>query len=93
MTAFQFPAHLTLSNVMTIKREATIFILKSALSNIQFDCGQIEYIDSAGVALLLFLIHLAKSKQLIPQLIHVNQGVMKLADFYGVSSFLVVPLK
>ena len=76
--------HLTLSTVSSLAVKFEKLILASP-SGLKIDLSQVNKIDSAGLALLIRLLRLAKMNQKELQFTSLPQQLFALAKFAGVS--------
>ena len=83
----QITSHLTISTVATLAKQLNKLILKTP-KRLIFDLSGVDKVDSAGLALLIELLHLAKINQKELQFTNLPQQLFALAKFTGVDQLL-----
>lgn len=81
---------ITYDTVMPLKQQGEAILLESASQELQFDLSQVNYADSAALALLFAWLRCAKGAKKTLHYVHLPAAMLQLSRLCGVKTLLPV---
>jgi anti-anti-sigma factor len=88
MIEYQISENLTFDSVQRIYRDVLKWIQQHHSDNLQLDCQNVAFTDSAGVAMLVELQRVTKSLYQKQLMMRVSQPIAQMISFYDVEKII-----